>query len=816
MFDAPPHINAVLSALQFEGARVERLRTLTDGEWNDLLLRWDFHRCMIPLRQTCEEALPEWVRLEVDQRLADNAERLERIKADYSTFANASHSIGADHLVIKGFSLWPGFVDHPRFRSQSDIDLYCPPESILLARDVLIHLGYEPETEEFFRFADHLPTMTSRKTWKWRGKYCDPEIPASFELHFSFWNEKVLRIRPKGLDQFWARRKERRLDDISFPSLNELDNFGYASLNLTRNLLRDQPSPYQIYELARFLHIYADHAQFWDDWYAAHGQSIRQLEAISCYAAAHCFSCQVPEQLRREFAGLPEKTKAWFGKFNRLSLSQEIRPRKDWLWLHISLVESAKDRAWIIGDRLLPAWIPPLKTVDRRDATIDEQQKKPSLLGRQTKYLGYVTSRLSYHLRLIPSTLWRGADFWWSTQNLGRHFWNFFTVSFLYDLGMFVFFFLYNLYLLDRGFRESFIGLVASANTIGAVASCLPSGVLAQRAGLRKSLFICMASVAAISGTLALVTSRPAILVLSFLLGAASTIWAVAIAPATTRLTNDKNREIGFSLIFSSGIAVGLLGSTIASRMPGWLAHINPSIAAIHAKQVTLLIGSVVVATAAWPAFCLRFTPSPIPEKRTYPRNPFLLRFLPVIAVWSLAAGAFTPFHTVYFSQYLHLRLERIGIVTSISQITQALAILAAPFFVKRYGLVSGIVYMQLATAISLGWLASAHAVPTAMAFYIAYTALQWMSEPAIFSLLMSQVPASEQAGASALNFLVMSVVQAFAAAAAGASFVRFGYPAVLGATAVVALLAAILFRSALGEKAVKVTQTVTDSVGLH
>ena len=202
MFDVASHVRAALWALQFQDRRTEGLWSLTDGEWRDLLSHRDFFRCMVPLRQTCGDQLPDWVRLKIDQRLEDNAERLERIKGQYSRFSDALRCIGASHLVIKGFTLWPGFVDHPRFRLQSDIDIYCPPESILAAHNVLVELGYAPETQVDFRYADHLPTMVPKSTWKWRGNVYDPEMPASFELHHSLWNEKVMRLRPTGLDQF--------------------------------------------------------------------------------------------------------------------------------------------------------------------------------------------------------------------------------------------------------------------------------------------------------------------------------------------------------------------------------------------------------------------------------------------------------------------------------------------------------------------------------------------------------------------------------------------------------------------------------------
>ena len=82
MSDVPLQVRATLSALQFQGRRTEGLHTLSHQEWNDLLSRWEFHRCLVPLRLTCGEDLPEWVRLQIDRRLQDNTIRLERIKND--------------------------------------------------------------------------------------------------------------------------------------------------------------------------------------------------------------------------------------------------------------------------------------------------------------------------------------------------------------------------------------------------------------------------------------------------------------------------------------------------------------------------------------------------------------------------------------------------------------------------------------------------------------------------------------------------------------------------------------------------------------
>jgi predicted MFS family arabinose efflux permease len=119
----------------------------------------------------------------------------------------------------------------------------------------------------------------------------------------------------------------------------------------------------------------------------------------------------------------------------------------------------------------------------------------------------------------------------------------------------------------------------------------------------------------------------------------------------------------------------------------------------------------------------------------------------------------------------------------------------------RRFGLVTAMAGAQVLIALLLAGLAGTSAVVPASILYVAYTGLLWMSEPGLFTLLMSRVSPAEQAGASALNFLVISLGQAGAVAAAGASFVRFGYPRALLAMAVIALGSSFLFHRLLGAR---------------
>ena len=165
----------------------------------------------LPLMRTCREDAPGWVLSRANRNLADNRMRVKRIETAYREVAQAFERAGVEHLVIKGFAQYPDFTDSLDHRMQSDIDLYCPEDSILAAQAALRSLGYESnQTLEKFP-ADHLPEMTRKREWRWRGNEYDPEMPPAIDVHFCFWNFAATRLAIPGVDQFWGRRIVRQI-----------------------------------------------------------------------------------------------------------------------------------------------------------------------------------------------------------------------------------------------------------------------------------------------------------------------------------------------------------------------------------------------------------------------------------------------------------------------------------------------------------------------------------------------------------------------------------------------------------------------------
>jgi MFS family permease len=383
---------------------------------------------------------------------------------------------------------------------------------------------------------------------------------------------------------------------------------------------------------------------------------------------------------------------------------------------------------------------------------------------------------------------------WLKRQALSSDFWTFFTGALFYDLGFLLYFFLFNLYLLDLHFDERAIGLISGALPLGSLAGFLPAGLLARRFGLRPLLIVCFLAAPALNALRTFAQTQTTQMVLAFVTGLVMCLWGVCFAPAIARLTTPDNRATAFSLILSASVAVSILGGPICGYVPQWLP-----MDAAHSKRLILLAACAIAALGVVPILRLRLpesTPDPIPApNRRWKPSPFLLRFLPAMALWTAVLTAFTPFANVYLARQLHIPMSRIGLVFSISQGIQLGAGLMTPLLFRKFGLINGVVATQLLTAVAIGALALAHNPTLAIGLYLAFSATQWMAGPGLYNLLMDKVPDAGRSTASALMMFLNALVGSGSTALAGLLFTSVGYPLVLAGIAAIAIAAAVLFR---------------------
>jgi MFS family permease len=782
---APHWASAVLAALHLREPRFEPLRRLSQSDWHAALDFCDRSRLTLVLRDRAREHLPQWVRERTDRNAEKNRERLRRFHQVYRTVED-QFAGRVEFLVLKGITQTALTAGRPEDRIHYDLDLYVPQESILAARDLLLACGYESfrAMEDFP--TDHLPAMVPKTGWEWRGDFFDPEIPTSIELHFRFWNEEFQKLRAPGLGEWWDRRSAREIAGHVLPMLDPVDALGYTALHLLRHLLEGSAGVFHVYELAVILERHAHDESFWQTWQRCHPAELQRLEAVTFELARSWFGCQVGAAAESVIDGLPDTVCSWFGTFAESPFTSQFRPNKNEMWLHLSLLESAADRWSVARRRLFPTRLPgPVDAVYLDESRLSLRRR----CLKQLRYARYVLERVRHHTAALPETIYSGVSWWLRASGPGEQFWRFLGAASLYNFGLFIFVLLYNLHLLDLGYREDLLGAISGWGTIGSVLGTIPAAFVARRFGLRNSLLGCFALTAVITAVRAVVVARGPLIVLAFLYGLVFAIWAVLLAPMIAEAVPEKRRAAAFSVFFATMIGIGIAGGLIGGRVPSW----------VHGKVSALLLASCLVALAIWPAWRLRATNiAAVTQPRVYPRGTFLLRFLVPFALWNLATGSFNPFFNAYFA-HLRFPMERIGLIFSGAQLTQVVTILLAPLLIARTGLVSAIVWMMMATALGLAGLAVEPPGSAAALAYTAYVAFQWMSEPGMNTLLMNQVNERQRSGASSLMYLVAFSAQALAAFGAGALLPHVGYGLVIGGAAVIAVVSAGLLRVLMG-----------------
>src|SRR5580658_3676253 len=189
----PPGVRAILETLRFDGERAPVLELSPDD------LAFADRSQLTPL-------LSRFVHSDhVNGALARNSIRVERVASAYAEIANVFERARVDHVVLKGFTHIPEFIDDVKLRVQYDLDLYVPELQRDAASNALRELGYEPIESMEGLAMDHLPTMIRKTGWRWRGDYFDPDLPVAVEVHFRFWDQPTERIRVDALEEFWIR-----------------------------------------------------------------------------------------------------------------------------------------------------------------------------------------------------------------------------------------------------------------------------------------------------------------------------------------------------------------------------------------------------------------------------------------------------------------------------------------------------------------------------------------------------------------------------------------------------------------------------------
>ena len=297
-------------------------------------------------------------------------------------------------------------------------------------------MGYRSLVESKGR---HLPPLARPTEWQWRGDFFATDLPIPVDLHYSLWDRDLERIDGPPEREFWQRRRIIQMQGRPMPALCVADTLAFAALHSLMHMLHGDLRLQRSWEIAYFLDGRASDDAFWSDWRNLHPANLRVLEVTMFALTAAWFQCKLPPLIAEEMETLPHDVRLWIQSHAWSPVESLFVPNKDELWLHLALLRRPRDKANIFFRRMFP-----VSSVPSRDRQGRRLLPEPRII-----------------LKLSLPTIAQGAKWWWTRLGLDRNFLIFLFASGLFDLGEFIFFLLYNLYLLDLGFNEKVLGRIA-------------------------------------------------------------------------------------------------------------------------------------------------------------------------------------------------------------------------------------------------------------------------------------------------------------------------------------------------------------------
>src|SRR5262245_7775988 len=357
---------------------------------------------------------------------------------------------------------------------------------------------------------------------------------------------------------------------------------------------------------------------------------------------------------------------------------------------------------------------------------------------------------------------------------------------------------LFNLYLVEAGASEGFVGRAVSSSGVGMVLAALPAGWLPDRWGRRRTLMLG----ALLEGTghllRALSTHEPVVLGAGLAAGLGQSLFQIAAAPFLTDHSTPRERTHLFTTFFASALLAGVFGNILGGLLPPLARLVAPGLSHFGAYRVGLLVGAAFAASAALPLVALGGLVEPGPTHAASAPAAHEARRLWPIAVngglTGLGAGLVIPFMNLYFKNRFDCSSAQIGLWFSVAQVCTAFASLSAPVAARRFGKLRSAVGSQLLSLPFLVTLGAERNLGVAVVVFWLRASFMQASTPLIQAFTMEVLPQGLRARATSLTNMAWNIGWAASATLAGAVIERFGYAVPFYMTATLYLTAALTF----------------------
>jgi len=255
----------------------------------------------------------------------------------------------------------------------------------------------------------------------------------------------------------------------------------------------------------------------------------------------------------------------------------------------------------------------------------------------------------------------------------------------------------FNLYIISAGYSRDFLGMVNAAPSLTALLLGVPMGLLSDRMGRKRAMMtgFALANFAIIGMILG--RSEAVLLVSALLLGGTSQLYVLSQAPFMMKTSDDKTRDVLFSLSYGMFPLASTAGNFLAGYLPGLFKSWYPLATSAMAYQAVLLF-CVVLSFLVLVPFSLIHEPKTVKagEKTasTEPKasiwkaliRPLTLKLaIPNLAI-GLGAAILVPYFNVFFAERYKMSDATLGILFSLGSLLTGVACIIGPRLVGNLG----------------------------------------------------------------------------------------------------------------------------------
>jgi predicted MFS family arabinose efflux permease len=356
---------------------------------------------------------------------------------------------------------------------------------------------------------------------------------------------------------------------------------------------------------------------------------------------------------------------------------------------------------------------------------------------------------------------------------------------------------LFNLYILELGYDEAFLGILIGISAAGAAIASVPCGLLVDRIGARRGLLL--GTVVTAIGILIEITITIAwILILGAVIAAVGVaIIFVAQLPFLAANSTERDRMHLYSVAAAVFVLAGIIGSLLAGFAPGWIRDIVPELSVAASYRATLLATGAISALSLFALLRMRETGRPewIKPSREVIRTTFhssAVRRLIVTGLFlSLGGGLIVPFFNVFYQEVYGASTQVIGIARAVGITVTVAGSLGAPWLGGRLGLVGAVVLARFLAAPFLLMMGVSPVLVLAVFFFAIRTFMVYMSDPLHSDFSMRIVPPEIRATANSLTFMSWNITLGIGGYLGGVMIAGYGYQPVFIVGAAISTISA-------------------------